>query len=169
MALAAERSLRSAVVADRLGARSTPRLCPWWRQPDPCSHRQLSSHPPVVPPRREIGIPTIRNALRMQDGASPTAWSRRSGRGLRHVCAMKPPSCGTTFALLHCGHLTFAFSRLDMVMISSNRFLHFEKSPLHQPSKSSGIKICQIARRSGSRWGFFENGLLMRFSLVSFH
>jgi hypothetical protein len=41
------------------------------------------------------------------------------------VCAMKLPSCGTTFVLLHFGHLTFAFSRSEMVMVSSKGFLHF--------------------------------------------
>src|SRR5262249_29027604 len=37
---------------------------------------------------------------------------------------MKAPSCGATFVRLHAGHLTLAFSRSEMVMMSSNGFLH---------------------------------------------
>ena len=38
---------------------------------------------------------------------------------------MKPVSCGVTFVPLHVGHVGFAFSRSEMVMIRSNGFLHF--------------------------------------------
>jgi hypothetical protein len=41
------------------------------------------------------------------------------------VCAMKTPSCGRTFELLHFGHFTLPFSRSKMVKINSNGFLHF--------------------------------------------
>src|SRR5215831_2090964 len=41
------------------------------------------------------------------------------------VCAMKPPSCGTTFVPWHFGHLTPPFSRSEMVMITSKGLLHF--------------------------------------------
>jgi hypothetical protein len=41
------------------------------------------------------------------------------------VCAMKPLNCGTTFVPLHFGHVGFVFSRSEMVMVSSNGFLHF--------------------------------------------
>ncbi len=41
------------------------------------------------------------------------------------VWVMKVPSCGVTFVLLHVGHLTLAFSLSEMVMVSSNGFLHF--------------------------------------------
>jgi hypothetical protein len=38
---------------------------------------------------------------------------------------MKVPICGVTFVLLHVGHLIRAFSFSEMVMVSSNGFLHF--------------------------------------------
>ena len=38
---------------------------------------------------------------------------------------MNVPTCGTTFVLLHFGHLTFALPRSEIVMSSSKRFLHF--------------------------------------------
>ena len=37
---------------------------------------------------------------------------------------MKVPSCGVTFVLLHVGHLTMAFSLSEMLMVSSNGFVH---------------------------------------------
>src|SRR5215468_10967810 len=37
---------------------------------------------------------------------------------------MKAPSCGATFVPLHAGHVTLAFSRSEMVMMSSNGFVH---------------------------------------------
>src|SRR5215831_19047658 len=37
---------------------------------------------------------------------------------------MKAPNCGATFVPLHAGHLTLAFSRSEMVMMSSNGFSH---------------------------------------------
>src|SRR5262245_23203575 len=37
---------------------------------------------------------------------------------------MKAPNCGATFVPLHAGHLTLAFSRSEMVMMSSNGFVH---------------------------------------------
>ena len=41
------------------------------------------------------------------------------------VWAIKVPTCGTTFVLLHFGHLTFALPRSEIVMTSSKGFLHF--------------------------------------------
>jgi hypothetical protein len=61
----------------------------------------------------------------------PRSRTHGSRLGLLHgqlffeVCAMKVPTCGTTFVLLHFGHLTFAFSRSEMVMVSSKGFGHF--------------------------------------------
>jgi hypothetical protein len=43
------------------------------------------------------------------------------------VCAMKPLNCGTTLVPLHVGHFTWAFSRAEMVMMSSKDFLHFSQ------------------------------------------
>jgi hypothetical protein len=40
------------------------------------------------------------------------------------VCAMKPANCWVTFVPLHVGHLGLAFSRSEMVMMSSKGFLH---------------------------------------------
>jgi hypothetical protein len=37
---------------------------------------------------------------------------------------MKPPNCGTTLSPLHFGHVGFVFSRSEMVIVSSNGFLH---------------------------------------------
>src|SRR2546428_9500271 len=43
------------------------------------------------------------------------------------VCPMKPPSCGVTFVPLHFGHVTFAPSCSEMVMVRSKGFLHFSQ------------------------------------------
>jgi hypothetical protein len=43
------------------------------------------------------------------------------------VCTMKPLSCGATLEPLHLGHVGFAFSRSEMVMISSKGFRHFSQ------------------------------------------
>ena len=40
---------------------------------------------------------------------------------------MKPPNCGVTFVPLHAGHLGFAFSCSEIVMVSSKGFLHFSQ------------------------------------------
>jgi hypothetical protein len=43
------------------------------------------------------------------------------------VCAMKPLNCGTILVPLHFGHVGLAFSRSEMVMMSSKDFLHFSQ------------------------------------------
>jgi hypothetical protein len=40
------------------------------------------------------------------------------------VCVVKDASCGTTFVPLHVGHLTSPFPRSEIVIVSSNAFLH---------------------------------------------
>ena len=40
---------------------------------------------------------------------------------------MKDASCGTTFVPLHVGHLTSPFPRSEIVIVSSNAFLHFHE------------------------------------------
>jgi hypothetical protein len=40
------------------------------------------------------------------------------------VCAMNPLNCGTTLSPWHLGHVGFVFSRSEIVMMSSNGFLH---------------------------------------------
>jgi hypothetical protein len=43
------------------------------------------------------------------------------------VCAMNPENCGVTSVPLQSGHVGFAFSRSEIVMMSSKDFLHFSQ------------------------------------------
>jgi len=65
---------------------------------------------------------------------------------------MKVPSCGVTFVLLHVGHLTLALSLSEMVMVSSNGFLHFS----HMNSYLGMVTLPDqpFSRRAHSAWRF---------------
>jgi hypothetical protein len=43
------------------------------------------------------------------------------------VCVANDTSCGTTFVPWHVGHLGLAFSRSEIVTVSSKGFLHFSQ------------------------------------------
>jgi hypothetical protein len=59
--------------------------------------------------------------------SSPSADDELCHQLFFFVWAMKLPSCGTTFVLLHLGRLGFAFSHPEMVMVSSKGFRHFSQ------------------------------------------
>ncbi len=43
------------------------------------------------------------------------------------LCAMKPENCGTTFVSAHAGRIGLVFSRSEIVIVSSNGFLHLSQ------------------------------------------
>src|SRR5215471_8058353 len=85
----------------------------------------LAQWPRRAPRRRRV---LHSNRLRPLVLGSPASRNvRRPCQLFFLVCATKPENCATTFVPLHVGHFGLAFSRSEMVMISSNGFLHFSQ------------------------------------------